>query len=106
MFYFYKVLAWSWATADQASSSFLRGGKPAKVSGNSSDNVSGGSKTEYDPHFTDSVIAATGRGANPRLKEIMPALIRHMHDFAREVDLTVAELMAGVEMVSASGIAL
>jgi catechol 1,2-dioxygenase len=57
--------------------------------------------TEYDLHFTDSVIAATGPNANPRLKQIMPALLRHMHDFAREVDLNVAEWMAGVEMVSA-----
>jgi len=55
---------------------------------------------KYDPHFTDSVIAATGKGANPRLKQIMPALLRHLHDFAREVDLTVAEWTAGVEMVS------
>ncbi|KAI1132992.1 Intradiol ring-cleavage dioxygenase [Nemania abortiva] len=59
--------------------------------------------TEYDPHFTDRVIAATGRDANPRLKQIMPALIRHMHDFAREVDLTVAEWMAGVEMINEAG---
>lgn len=57
--------------------------------------------TEYDPSFTDLVVAATGRDANPRLKQIMPALIRHMHDFAREVDLTVAECMAALEMVSA-----
>lgn len=56
--------------------------------------------TKYDPHFTDSVIAATGRYANPRLKQAMPALLRHLHDFAREVDLTVAEWIAGVEMVS------
>ncbi|KAI1426201.1 Intradiol ring-cleavage dioxygenase [Xylaria sp. FL1777] len=58
---------------------------------------------KYDPHFTDRVIAATGRAANPRLKQIMPALLRHMHDFAREVDLTVAEWMAGVEMVNEAG---
>jgi hypothetical protein len=57
-------------------------------------------KEKYDPHFTDSVIAATGRDANPRLKQIMPSLLRHLHDFAREVDLTLAEWMAGVEMVS------
>ncbi|KAI1432731.1 Intradiol ring-cleavage dioxygenase [Xylaria sp. CBS 124048] len=57
----------------------------------------------YDPHFTNDVIAATGRHAHPRLKQIMPALLRHMHDFAREVDLTVAEWMAGVEMINEAG---
>ncbi|KAI0435227.1 Intradiol ring-cleavage dioxygenase [Xylaria sp. FL1042] len=57
----------------------------------------------YDPHFTDRVIAATGRAANPRLKQIMPALLRHLHDFAREVDLTVAEWMAGVAMINEAG---
>ncbi|KAI1487201.1 Intradiol ring-cleavage dioxygenase [Biscogniauxia mediterranea] len=55
-------------------------------------------KPKYDPNFTDSVIAATGPNANPRLKQIMPSLVRHLHDFAREVDLTVSEWMAGVEM--------
>ncbi|KAI0879720.1 Intradiol ring-cleavage dioxygenase [Hypoxylon argillaceum] len=59
--------------------------------------------TEYDPSFTDLVVAATGRDANPRLKQIMPALIRHMHDFAREVDLTVAECMAALEMINEAG---
>ncbi|KAI0480777.1 catechol 1,2-dioxygenase-like protein [Xylariaceae sp. FL0804] len=59
--------------------------------------------TEYDPHFTDRVIAATGPAAHPRLKQIMPALLRHLHDFAREVDLTVAEWAAGVEMINEAG---
>ncbi|KAI0392315.1 Intradiol ring-cleavage dioxygenase [Xylariaceae sp. FL0594] len=60
-------------------------------------------KYKYDPHFTDRVIAATGKNANPRLKQIMPALLRHLHDFAREVDLTVAEWAAGVEMINEAG---
>lgn len=56
-------------------------------------------KSKYDAKFTDRVIAATGPKANPRLAQIMPSLLRHLHDFAREVDLTVAEWTAGVEMV-------
>lgn len=59
-----------------------------------------GTKSKYDAHFTDRVIAATGLKANPRLAQIMPSLVKHLHDFAREVDLTVEEWMAGVEMVS------
>jgi hypothetical protein len=60
-----------------------------------------GSKEEplYNPHFTARVIAATGPNANPRMAEIMPSLLKHLHDFAREVHLTVGEWMAGVEFV-------
>ncbi|KAI1369172.1 Intradiol ring-cleavage dioxygenase [Xylaria arbuscula] len=58
---------------------------------------------DYDLHFTDRVIAATGSAANPRMKQIMPALLRHLHDFAREVDLTVAEWMAGVDLMNEAG---
>ncbi|GJC86661.1 catechol 1,2-dioxygenase [Colletotrichum liriopes] len=58
-------------------------------------------KAVYDPAFTDRVIAATGPHANPRLAQVMPSLLRHLHDFAREVDLTVGEWMAGVQMVGA-----
>lgn len=55
-----------------------------------------------EPDFTARVIAATGKNANPRLAEIMPSLLRHMHDFVREVNLTVDEWMAGVQLVSPS----
>ncbi|KAI1268521.1 Intradiol ring-cleavage dioxygenase [Xylariaceae sp. FL1019] len=58
---------------------------------------------KYDPHFTDNVIAATGANAHPRLKEIMPSLLRHLHDFAREVNLIVPEWMAAVEMINEAG---
>ncbi|KAI1085695.1 aromatic compound dioxygenase [Whalleya microplaca] len=60
-------------------------------------------KAGYDPVFTDRVIAATGPNAHPRLKQIMPSLLHHLHDFAREVDLTVAEWMAGVELINEAG---
>lgn len=58
-------------------------------------------KATYDPTFTDRVIAATGPEAHPRVAEIMPSLLRHLHHFAREVDLTVAEWSAAVDFVSA-----
>lgn len=57
-------------------------------------------KPQYDPKFTDKVIAATGPHAHPRLAQIMPSLVRHLHDFAREVNLTVAEWSAAVDLVS------
>ena len=50
--------------------------------------------------FTDRVISATGPNANRRLVEVMPSLVRHLHAFAREVNLTVAEWIAAVDFVS------
>ncbi|OTB07159.1 hypothetical protein M426DRAFT_54163 [Hypoxylon sp. CI-4A] len=60
-------------------------------------------KPQYDAEFTDRIIAATGPKAHPRLKQIMPSLLRHLHDFAREVDLTVAEWEAGLEFLNEAG---
>ena len=40
---------------------------------------------------------------NPRLKELMLALTRHLHDFAREVRLTPGEWMAGIEFLTHAG---
>lgn len=58
-------------------------------------------KSTNDATFTDRVIAATGPKADPRVAEIMPSLLRHLHGFAREVNLTVAEWSAAVDFVSA-----
>lgn len=55
-----------------------------------------------EPAFTDKVIAATGPNAHKRIAEVVPSLVRHLHDFAREVNLTVAEWMAAVEFVRTS----
>lgn len=56
--------------------------------------------SRFDPKFTDSVIAATGPKANARLAQVMPSLLRHLHDFARENEITVDEWTAAVEMVN------
>ena len=55
--------------------------------------------SRFNPMFTDSVIAATGPKANARLAQVMPSLLRHLHDFARENEITVDEWTAAVEMV-------
>jgi len=49
--------------------------------------------------FTDTVINAIGPNASPRVREVMTALIRHMHDFAREVKLTTPEYLAACDFV-------
>ncbi len=55
----------------------------------------------FDPDFTRTVINATGPKASPRMRKVMASLIQHVHDFARENEITVDEWMAGVEMVTA-----
>ena len=45
---------------------------------------------------------SAGRTAHdPRLAEIMTALVRHLHEFAREVRLTEAEWMAAIQWLNA-----
>jgi hydroxyquinol 1,2-dioxygenase len=40
---------------------------------------------------------------DPRTAQLMTALIRHLHDFAREVRLTEAEWMAAIQWLTATG---
>lgn len=49
--------------------------------------------------FTDTVIGAIGPGATPRVRTVMTALIRHLHDFAREVKLTTPEYRAACDFI-------
>ncbi|KAI9817630.1 MAG: hypothetical protein M1832_004634 [Thelocarpon impressellum] len=56
-----------------------------------------------DATFTAKVIAATGPGAKPRIRKVVGSLIHHLHDFARENELTIEEWMAGLEMINEAG---
>ncbi|KAH8602259.1 hydroxyquinol 1,2-dioxygenase [Bisporella sp. PMI_857] len=58
---------------------------------------------KYDPTFTKTVIEAIGPNATPRFREVITSLIKHSHDFAREVNLTVDEWMAGVQLMNWAG---
>jgi catechol 1,2-dioxygenase len=53
--------------------------------------------------LTDVVLAETGRADDPRFREIIQALVRHLHDFAREVRLTEAEFDASLSAVARLG---
>ena len=57
----------------------------------------------FDPTFTQSVVEAMGPKTSPRMREVMACLIPHLHDFAREVELTVDEWMAGVNLLNWAG---
>ena len=53
--------------------------------------------------ITGAVLDRLADTPDPRLKEIMSALVRHLHDFAREVKLTEHEWMQGIEFLTATG---
>ena len=53
--------------------------------------------------LTEAVLAETERADDPRFKEIVQALVRHLHDFAREVRLTEAEFDASLSIVARLG---
>lgn len=61
--------------------------------------VSGSKEPKFNPNFTDAVINATGPKATPRVRQLTAGLIRHLHDFARENELTVDEWMTAVGLV-------
>ena len=52
---------------------------------------------------TTAVLSELQRATDPRFKEIMSALVRHLHDFAREVKLTEQEFQSAVGYLIAIG---
>jgi len=53
--------------------------------------------------ITDAALEQMANTANPRLKQIMDAAVRHMHNFVREVELTPAEWIQGLQFLTAVG---
>jgi hydroxyquinol 1,2-dioxygenase len=53
--------------------------------------------------ITDTVLATFTDCEDARLKTIMTSLVRHLHDFAREVKLTPDEWFRGVAFLTAAG---
>lgn len=63
-----------------------------------------GALQDLDIHsITDAAIAQMGGTPDPRLREIMAAAVRHLHDFAREVNLKPDEWVAGIGFLTAVG---
>ena len=56
-----------------------------------------------EDNITELAAARWGTARDPRLAEIMTALVRHLHDFAREVRLTEPEWMAAIQWLKATG---
>src|SRR5262249_62368704 len=58
---------------------------------------------DNEASVTDAVMEAFGRTANPRLREILLALVRHLHGFIREVRLTEPEFQEATRLIAAMG---
>ena len=56
-----------------------------------------------EDNITDLAVERWATAKDPRLAELMTALVRHLHDFAREVRLTEPEWMAAVQWLTATG---
>ncbi|MGY1835761.1 dioxygenase [Blastococcus sp. SYSU DS0510] len=56
-----------------------------------------------EENITELAVERWATARDPRLAEVMTALVRHLHDFAREVRLTEDEWMAAVQWLTATG---
>ncbi|KAH7166843.1 Intradiol ring-cleavage dioxygenase [Fusarium sp. MPI-SDFR-AT-0072] len=56
-----------------------------------------------DAPLTTSVIYSFGPNSSPRAREILTGLIRYLHAFCREVNLTTEELYIAIEALNRSG---
>ncbi len=57
-----------------------------------------------DEHtITDAVLQSLAATPDARLKQVMTALVTHLHDFVREVRLTEDEWQAGIAFLTATG---
>ena len=57
--------------------------------------------TEHN--LTDAVLARLQECHDPRLKQVMSSLIKHLHAFVRDIEPTPEEWMAGIQFLTATG---
>jgi hydroxyquinol 1,2-dioxygenase len=53
--------------------------------------------------LTEDVLAAFANAPDPRLRRLMTTLVKHLHAFAREVDLRPDEWLAGLKFLEETG---
>ena len=56
-----------------------------------------------ESNLTDAVLAKLEGATDARFKQVMTSLIKHLHAFVREVELTEAEWFAGIHFLTATG---
>ena len=58
---------------------------------------------QREQQLTERVLESFGGTPDPRLKELMQALTRHLHEFVREVRLTEREWQQAIDFLTATG---
>src|SRR5258708_30180433 len=53
--------------------------------------------------LTDAVLARLKDASNPRFKQIIASAVKHLHGFARDVELTEEEWFEGIKFLTAVG---
>jgi hydroxyquinol 1,2-dioxygenase len=56
-----------------------------------------------EANLTEAVLAKLQGAADPRFKQIMTSLIKHLHAFVREVELTEEEWFTGIQFLTTTG---
>jgi hydroxyquinol 1,2-dioxygenase len=59
--------------------------------------------TDREGQLTDEVLARLDDTPSPRLRDLLQGLVRHLHDYAREVRLTEEEWSAAVDFLTRTG---
>jgi len=54
-------------------------------------------------NLTEVFNSYMGEGVSPRLREVMTSMVTHLHDFAKEVNLTHAEWEQGISFLERAG---
>ena len=57
-----------------------------------------------EARLTDAVLARFDQTPDPRLGQVMQALVRHLQGFVREVDPRVVEWQAAIAFLSRTGL--
>lgn len=56
-----------------------------------------------ETNLTEAVLDRLAGATDPRFRQVMTSLLRHLHTFVREVELTEAEWFAGIQFLTAVG---
>src|SRR6266700_2818036 len=56
-----------------------------------------------EANLTDTVVSKLAPDIDVRFRQIASSLIRHLHAFVRETELTEAEWFAGIQFLTATG---
>ena len=60
-------------------------------------------RNQTEANLADAVVARLASTTDPRFKEVMTSLIRHVHAFVREVELTEEEWFEAIKFLTATG---